>query len=64
MRISNPGLKIATAPAIAATYAQPIATQHIIAAPQPSAPIGVAYSAAPAVAHVTYSNGYGWNYAY
>lgn len=66
VRISNPGLKIAAAPLAYSTpaIAHPVAAApQYLAAPQPAA-IGLAYSAAPAVAHVTYSNGYGFNYAY
>lgn len=48
IRVSNPGLRIAAAPAVA--YAAPAA--------------GVAYSAAPAVAHVAYTNGYGISYGW
>ncbi|KAJ8915025.1 hypothetical protein NQ315_016000 [Exocentrus adspersus] len=66
VRVSNPGLRIAqtyAAPALQ-TYAAPAlpayAAPAVAAAP---AAIGVAYSAAPAVSHVTYQGlgfGYGW----
>lgn len=58
VRVSNPGLKIAAAPAFQ-TYAAPAIAAPAIAAPA----IGVAYSAAPAVSHVTYQGlgvEYGW----
>lgn len=66
VRVSNPGLRVAAAPAVA--YAAP-AAPVAYAAPAPAvayaAPaVGVAYSAAPAVAHVTYSNGYGISYGW
>lgn len=51
------------APAIAHGYAAP-AYAHGYAAPAHAGLLGVAYSAAPAVAHISYSNGYGINYAY
>ncbi|XP_018563074.1 pupal cuticle protein C1B-like [Anoplophora glabripennis] len=63
VRISNPGLKIAAAPAYQ-TYAAPAYAAHGYAAPAVAAPaVGVAYSAAPAVAHVTFQGlgaAYGW----
>ncbi|XP_050311755.1 cuticle protein 67-like isoform X3 [Anthonomus grandis grandis] len=90
VRVSNPGLRIAAAPALAystpvahAAYAAPVAyaaqaayaapvAHAAYAAPALAAPayatsssfatrsslLGVAYSAAPAVAHVTYDNGF------
>uniref|UniRef100_A0A182T951 Pupal cuticle protein C1B n=1 Tax=Anopheles maculatus TaxID=74869 RepID=A0A182T951_9DIPT len=73
VRVSNPGLAVGhvaaayphayAAPAYAApAYAHPAyAAPAIKAAP---ALLGVAYSAAPAVAHMTYSNGLGINYAW
>ncbi|KAB0794022.1 hypothetical protein PPYR_13642 [Photinus pyralis] len=48
VRVSNPGLKIAAAPALA--YA--------------AAPAAVTYSAAPAVSHFTYAGSYGLNYGW
>lgn len=69
VRVSNPGLRVAAAPAVA--YAAPAYAAPAYAAPAahgyvaPAAPaIGVAYSAAPAVAHVSYSNGYGISYGW
>lgn len=70
VRVSNPGLKVAAAPIsyaapayAAPAYAAPAYAAPAYAAPAPAA-IGVAYSAAPAVAHVTYSNGYGISYGW
>ncbi|GJQ85416.1 hypothetical protein Trydic_g19304 [Trypoxylus dichotomus] len=79
VRVSNPGLKIAAAPAVAyaapaVSYAAPAvsyAAPAIAHAPAVSyaapalahAPAAVAYSAAPAVAHVSF-NGLGINYGW
>ncbi|PSN37243.1 Pupal cuticle protein C1B [Blattella germanica] len=61
------------APAVAAApvayhgaYAAPALAARAYAAPAVAAHglLGVAYSAAPAVAHISYSNAYGINYAY
>ncbi|EEB18369.1 Pupal cuticle protein C1B, putative [Pediculus humanus corporis] len=64
-----PIAKVAAAPftyAAPAAYAAPIAkvaaAPVAYAAPAAVAKIGVAYSAAPAVAHMAYSNGYGIQY--
>uniref|UniRef100_A0A182JSI5 Pupal cuticle protein C1B n=1 Tax=Anopheles christyi TaxID=43041 RepID=A0A182JSI5_9DIPT len=72
VRVSNPGLAVghiaaAYPHAIAApAYAAPAYAHAAYAAPAIKAPalLGVAYSAAPAVAHMTYSNGLGINYAW
>ncbi|XP_023018747.2 pupal cuticle protein C1B [Leptinotarsa decemlineata] len=57
VRVSNPGLRIATA-------AVPYAAAPLAAAPVAHAPLlGVAYSAAPAVSHMTYVSGI-TNYAF
>ncbi|XP_055599127.1 cuticle protein 76-like [Uranotaenia lowii] len=80
VRISNPGLAVghvaAAYPGAYGAYAAPAyhapayhapavygapAVKAVAAAP---ALLGVAYSAAPAVAHMTYSNGLGINYAW
>lgn len=50
-------------PAVAHTYAAPAAVTKVAAAPAGSL-IGVAYSAAPAVAHMSYSNGLGVSYSW
>ncbi|XP_063826403.1 pupal cuticle protein C1B-like [Ostrinia nubilalis] len=69
IRVSNPGL--AVAPAYGG-YAAPYVSHVGVAAPY-AAPVakvatagllGVAYSAAPAVSHMTYSNGLGLAYAW
>nr|CAD7611818.1 unnamed protein product [Timema genevievae] len=56
------------APALAGhAYAAPALTARAYAAPAVAAHgglLGVAYSAAPIVSHMTYSNAYGINYAY
>jgi len=58
------------APAIAhAAYAPALARPGLLARPAvhaavPGALLGVAYSAAPVVSHMTYSNGLGINYAW
>lgn len=56
-RISNDAVALAHA-----TYAAPIAAPAI-AAPALATPVGVAYSAAPAVAHLSF-DGVGAHYAY
>ncbi|XP_041771330.1 cuticle protein 67-like [Anopheles merus] len=67
VRVSNPGLAVGH---ITASYPHAIAAPaygHVgYAAPALKNPalLGVAYSAAPAVAHMTYSNGLGINYAW
>ncbi|XP_023714871.1 cuticle protein 67 [Cryptotermes secundus] len=66
VRVSNDALAYPAAPAVAA-YAAPVAYRGAYAAPVAAAAhglLGVAYSAAPAVAHISYSNAYGINYAY
>jgi hypothetical protein len=61
VRVSNDALAYPAAHAIAAA---PVAYHAApVAAAAPSL-LGVAYSAAPAVAHISYSNAYGINYAY
>jgi hypothetical protein len=62
VRVSNDALAYPTAHALAA-YAAPAIAAAPIAAAAPGL-LGVAYSAAPAVAHISYSNAYGINYAY
>uniref|UniRef100_A0A182PMS6 Pupal cuticle protein C1B n=1 Tax=Anopheles epiroticus TaxID=199890 RepID=A0A182PMS6_9DIPT len=66
VRVSNPGLAVghigaAYPHAIAPAYAHAAYAAPVVKAP---ALLGVAYSAAPAVAHMTYSNGLGINYAW
>ncbi|CAD7088283.1 unnamed protein product [Hermetia illucens] len=85
VRVSNPGLTIAT-PVAHAAYAAPIAhaaypafapaVAHapllphapfvgpVAKAVAPAGLLGVAYSAAPTVAHMTYTNGLGVSYAW
>ncbi|CAK1585413.1 unnamed protein product [Parnassius mnemosyne] len=68
VRISNPGVAIAPA---YHSYASPLVSHYGVAAPL-AAPVakvaggllGVAYSAAPAVSHMTYTNGLGLSYAW
>ncbi|KAJ8930074.1 hypothetical protein NQ314_017181 [Rhamnusium bicolor] len=63
VRVSNPGLQIAVSPAYAAhAYAAP-ALHYSSPAIAHAAPLGVAYSAAPAVTHISYKSGY-TNYAW
>jgi hypothetical protein len=78
VRVSNDALAYPAVPAVAhaAYHAAPVAATY--AAPAYAAPVvktaatavaghgllGVAYSAAPAVAHMTYSNGLGIAYSY
>ncbi|XP_053662280.1 pupal cuticle protein C1B-like [Anopheles marshallii] len=72
VRVSNPGVAVghigaAYPHAIAPAYAHPAYAHAAYAAPAVKAApalLGVAYSAAPAVAHMTYSNGLGINYAW
>jgi len=52
------------APAVATYAAAPAITKTITTAPAATQLLGVAYSAAPAVAHMTYSNGLGISYSY
>ncbi|XP_038213978.1 pupal cuticle protein C1B-like [Zerene cesonia] len=64
IRVSNPGLAVAPA---YRSYAAPIVSH--VAAPVATARVaggllGVAYSAAPAVSHMTYTNGLGLAYAW
>ena len=58
VRVSNDALAYPAAPALAyhAAHAPAVAAAPGL--------LGVAYSAAPAVAHISYSNAYGINYAY
>jgi hypothetical protein len=73
VRVSNDALAYPAAPALAyhGAYAAPayrtapVATAFAApAAVTGHGLLGVAYSAAPAVAHMTYSNGLGISYAY
>ncbi|XP_058120364.1 cuticle protein 76-like [Anopheles ziemanni] len=80
VRVSNPGLAVghvaAAYPAVAPAFAHHAYTAPALAHPAiygapavkavaaTPALLGVAYSAAPAVAHMTYSNGLGINYAW
>ncbi|CAO1398943.1 unnamed protein product [Diamesa serratosioi] len=50
-------------PAVA-YHAQPAVAYHAQPALQPAVKLGVVYSSAPQVAHMTYSNGLGYNYAW
>ncbi|XP_049543386.1 cuticle protein 67-like [Anopheles darlingi] len=65
VRVSNPGLAVghlaSAYPAVAPAY-----PYHGYASPITTAvkTLGVAYSAAPTVAHMSYSNGFGINYAW
>jgi hypothetical protein len=75
VRVSNDALAYPAAPALAYQAAAPAVAYHaaapavayaapaVHAAPAVAAPLGVAYSAAPAVAHLTFS-GLGVNYAW
>ncbi|XP_072932720.1 cuticle protein 76-like [Epargyreus clarus] len=68
IRVSNPGLAVGAA---YHGYAAPVVSHYGVAAPL-AAPVakvaggllGVAYSAAPAVSHMTYTNGLGLAYAW
>ncbi|VVD03287.1 unnamed protein product [Leptidea sinapis] len=63
IRVSNPGVAIAsTYPGLAAPL---IAHAPVVApAARVGGLLGVAYSAAPAVSHMTYTNGLGLSYAW
>ncbi|OWR42650.1 cuticle protein 16.4 [Danaus plexippus plexippus] len=62
IRVSNPGLAIAPA---YRTIASPILAPAPLVAPKVATGLlGVAYSAAPAVSHMTYTNALGLNYAW
>ncbi|KAL0830589.1 hypothetical protein ABMA28_002736 [Loxostege sticticalis] len=73
IRVSNPGLAVAPAYGHYGGYASPYVSHVGVAAPF-AAPVakvataggllGVAYSAAPAVSHMTYTNGLGLAYAW
>lgn len=62
VRISNPGYAVATP--ITHGYVAPSAYAHGPTAVNGAGLLGVAYSVAPAVSHMTYSNGLGYNYAW
>nr|CAD7446690.1 unnamed protein product [Timema bartmani] len=75
VRVSNDALAYGAVPAYASyaapayhgAYAAPALAGRAYAAPAVAAHgglLGVAYSAAPIVSHMTYSNAYGINYAY
>nr|CAI5855422.1 unnamed protein product [Callosobruchus analis] len=60
VRVSNPGVRLATH----TTYAAPGVAVHAAPATIAHAPLlGVAYSAAPAVSHIAYTSGFA-NYAF
>ncbi|XP_055313790.1 pupal cuticle protein C1B-like [Sitodiplosis mosellana] len=80
VRVSNPGIYsgyhgvgvapsvyggYGVAPALAPAYARPavVARPGVVAAPGVGL-LGVAYSAAPVVSHMTYTNGLGLSYAW
>lgn len=68
VRVSNPGLAVAALPAPALAYASHAPVAYSAPAPAAIATghglLGVAYSAAPAVSHMTYSNGLGFSYGW
>ncbi|XP_041980259.1 3-ketodihydrosphingosine reductase [Aricia agestis] len=62
IRVSNPGL--ALAPSAYHGLAAPVLSHITAPAKVVSGVLGVAYSAAPAVSHMTYTNGLGYSYGW
>ncbi|XP_049872884.1 pupal cuticle protein C1B-like, partial [Pectinophora gossypiella] len=59
VRVSNPGVAVSTySPYVSHVGVAPVAT------PVAKVGLGVAYSAAPAVSHMTYTNGLGVSYSW
>ncbi|XP_053604562.1 cuticle protein 76-like [Plodia interpunctella] len=65
IRVSNPGIAVAPAyGGLASPYVSHLGVAAPVAKVAAGGLLGVAYSAAPAVSHMTYSNGLGLAYAW